>query len=141
MTFKCQAWVRNLSRTVLTTEAPLRIGKPFETARGTLVDSLIFYPLLAPGAEQLFRVLEASAAFKCNEMAAPPKRSRTFENKIEWLAEQGVIAAEDKPCWHAMRHLRNGTSHPKGQNIYNLAMALIIPDTTVDLINPLFCVK
>jgi hypothetical protein len=134
-----EAWVHDLSQITLTTNAPLAIRKLFETARGTLVYSLMFYPLLALGAEQLFRVLEASAAFKCNEMGATPKRSRTFENKIDWLAEQGVIAAEDKPRWHAARHLRNDTSHPKDQNIYNLAMALTILDATVDLINPLFC--
>ena len=86
-----EGWVHDLSQTTLTTQAPLTIRKLFETARGTLVYSLMFYPLLALGAEQLFRVLEASAAFKCKEMAAPSKKSRTFENKIDWLAEQSTI--------------------------------------------------
>jgi hypothetical protein len=98
----------------------------------------MFYPLLALGAEQLFRVLEASASFKCKEMAAPAKKSRTFENKINWLAENGVIAAHQKPRWHAIRHLRNDTSHPKDQNIYNAAMALMVLDAAVELIAPLF---
>src|SRR5665213_1986395 len=84
-----EAWVHDLSQTILTAEAPLTIRKLFETARGTLVYSLMFYPLLALGAEQLFRVLEASAAFKCREMAGPPKKTKTFANKIEWLAEHG----------------------------------------------------
>ncbi len=97
----------------------------------------MFYPLLILGVEQLFRVLEASASLKCKEMAAPPK-SKTFEAKIGWLAEGGVIAAEQKLHWQAIRQLRNDSSHPSEQNIYSPGMALQVLDATVELINALF---
>jgi len=131
------AWVFDLTRTELDPAVPLPIRKLFETARGTLVYSLMFYPLLTLGAEQLFRVLEASASLKCKELTAPPK-VRTFEKKIEWLEEKGAITAEEQPRWNAIRHMRNESSHPKDQSIFSPGMVLPILDATVELINPLF---
>jgi hypothetical protein len=60
---------------------PLNIRKLFETARGNLIYSLMFYPLLTLGAEQLFRVLETSASAKCKEVNASPNQTKTFEKR------------------------------------------------------------
>src|ERR1035437_5846580 len=61
-------WVRDLLKVNLDPVVPLAIQKLFETARGTLVYGLMFYPLLTIGTEQLFRVLEAAATNKCMAM-------------------------------------------------------------------------
>jgi hypothetical protein len=135
-----EGWVDDLTRTELNAAVPLPIRNLFETARGTLVYSLMFYPLLTLGAEQLFRVLEASASLKCKELAAST-RVGTFEKKIEWLGEKGAITAEQQLRWNAVRHMRNEASHPKDQSIYSLGMVLPILDATVELINPLFSVR
>ncbi|MGA2434026.1 MAG: hypothetical protein ABSG25_01935 [Bryobacteraceae bacterium] len=132
-----EAWVYDLIRTDLNPGVPLPIRNLFETARGTLVYSLMFYPLLTLGAEQLFRVLEASASLKCKVMNAPPKIN-TFEKKVKWLAENGAITAEQQVRWKGVRIMRNEASHPKDQSIFSPCMALKILDKTVDLINPLF---
>lgn len=71
-------------------------------------------------------------------MSAPPKKSKTFENKIDWLAEAGIIAAEQKLRWNSIRQLRNDSSHPREQNIYSPGIALQVLNATVELINALF---
>jgi hypothetical protein len=132
-----EAWVSDLTVTDLNPVVPLAIRKLFETARGTLLYSLMFYPLLTLGSEQLFRVLEASASLKFKEMSGPPKL-KTFEKRIAWLSENGAITAEQKPRWNALRQLRNVASHPTDQSIFSQSMALTILQATVDLIDPLF---
>ncbi len=134
-----EAWVSDLIQTKLDPAVPPTIRKLFETARGTLIYSLMFYPLLTLGAEQLFRVLEASASAKCNAMNAP-RKIKTFEKKIEWLAETGAMSAEQQLRWRGIRRLRNEASHPADQSIFPPGEALTILDLAVELINSLFIV-
>src|ERR1700679_403437 len=88
-----EAWVSDVVRANLNTVVPIPIRKLFETARGTLVYSLMFYPLLTLGTEQLFRVFEAAASAKCKELAVPNK-TRAFAQKVDWLRENGQITDE-----------------------------------------------
>jgi hypothetical protein len=90
-----EAWVHDLIQTELDPAVPLPIRKLFEIARGTLVYSLMFYPLLTLGTEQMFRVFDASVSAKCKEMKAPSKVQR-FADKIKWLGERAVISPEQQ---------------------------------------------
>jgi Domain of unknown function (DUF4145) len=130
-------WVNDLMRVQLDQTIPVAIRKIFEVARGTLVYSLMFYPLLTLGAEQLFRVLEAAVSLRCEALAAPPKL-KTFNNKIEWLAKQRHIPPEQLSRWHAMRKLRNLSSHPTDQSIFSVGMTITILDTVSELVSALF---
>lgn len=130
-------WVTEALKPTLAPAVPLPVQKLYEVARGTLVYSLMFYPLLTIGTEQLFRVFETAASIKCTQMSAPAKVS-VFSKKVDWLHGQGVIAAEDHPRWKAVVHLRNGASHPNDQSIFAPNMALNMLDGAVELINPLF---
>lgn len=132
-----EAWVHDLIQTELDPAVPLSIRKLFEIARGTLVYSLMFYPLLTLGTEQMFRVFDAAVSAKCNAMRAPSKVNR-FAEKIEWLVQLGVIPPEQQPRWNAIRHLRNAASHPADQSILPPAEALNVLDIAVELIDPLF---
>jgi hypothetical protein len=132
-----QAWVHDLLQTKLDPAVPVSIRRLFETARGTLVYSLMFYPLLTLGIEQMLRVFEASVSERCNSMTAPGKIKR-FADKIEWLVERTVIPPEQQSRWNAIRHLRNEASHPKDQSILPPGEALTILDIAIELINPLF---
>jgi hypothetical protein len=76
-----EAWVDDLVKTVLDPVVPVAIRKLFETARGVLVYSLTFYPLLTLGAEQLFRVLETAASAKCKMLNAP-QNIKVFADRI-----------------------------------------------------------
>jgi hypothetical protein len=132
-----EGWVFDLVRNDLNANVPPTIRGLFEVARGSLVYSVMFYPLLTLGTEQLFRVLEAALSLKCVQMDAPAK-VRTFEKRIDWLAESGVLTAEQKSRWTGIRHLRNDASHPREQNIFGPAMALQIVELTLELVNALF---
>jgi Domain of unknown function (DUF4145) len=132
-----EAWVYDLIQIELDPVVPLSIRKLFEIARGTLVYSLMFYPLLSIGTEQMFRVFDAAVSAKCKEMKAPSKVQR-FADRIKWLGEHTVILPEQQSRWTAIRHLRNEASHPTDQSILPPTEALMILDIAVELINPLF---
>jgi hypothetical protein len=132
-----EAWVFDLVQSELEPTVPLNVRRLFEIARGTLVYSLMFYPLLTLGTEQMFRVFETALSEKCANLSAPAK-IKTFANKIEWLTQSGAIDAHDQTRWTAIRHLRNEASHPKDQSIFPPSEALHIVDAAIELINPLF---
>ena len=132
-----EAWVYDLVQTELAPAVPLSICKLFEMARGTLVYSLTFYPLLALGTEQMFRVFDAAVSAKCKAMPAPSKLKH-FADKIKWLGERAVISPEQQIHWNAIRHLRNLASHPTDQSILPHGEALNVLDIAVELITSLF---
>jgi hypothetical protein len=132
-----EAWVFDLCQSELDPAVPEGVRRLFETARSTLAYSLMFYPLLTLGAEQLFRVLEAAVSIKCKAMNAPAS-IRVFAKKIEWLGENGLISSGEQRRWDAIRHLRNLASHPEDQAILSQSDALHILDSTVELTNSLF---
>ena len=131
------AWVNYITRIELDPTVPLTIRRLFEMARGSLAYSLMYYPLLTLGAEQIFRVLETAASAKCEALSAPPK-VKTFEKKIDWLLTHGALTIEQQARWHAIRHLRNEASHPQDQSIILPGMALSALEVAVELINLLF---
>jgi hypothetical protein len=137
MSESSEAWVHDLLKANLDPVVPLPIRKLFETARGTLVYSLMFYPLLTIGTEQIFRVLEAAVTNKCIAMNAPSKLKR-FVDKVKWLSETGEIAHVQYIRWDTIRQLRNIASRPRDQNIFDPNMALRMLNDTTELINELF---
>jgi hypothetical protein len=138
MSESSEAWVHDLLKPNLDPVVPLPIRKLFETARGTVVYSLMFYPLLTIGTEQIFRVLEAAVTNKCIAMNAPSKVKRLFDKKIKWLSETGAIAQVQYIRWDTIRQLRNIASHPRDQNIFDPNMALRMLNDATELINELF---
>lgn len=132
-----EAWVHDLVKSELAVSVPLKVRRLFETARGTLVYSLMFYPLLTLGTEQMFRVFETAVSEKCKLLSAP-SRVKTFADKIDWLAKQSVIHPLDVARWTAIRHLRNEASHPADQSILPPSEALHIVDIAIELIDQLF---
>ena len=82
-------WVRDVLKYDLNPVVPLAVRRLFETARGTLVYGLMFYPLLTIGTEQLSRVKEAAVINKCRAMNAP--KIRRFQDTIKWLLKNNAI--------------------------------------------------
>jgi hypothetical protein len=130
-------WLRHILAPKLLDAVHPDVQKLFEVARGALVYGYFFYPLYALGEQQLFRVAEAAVSCKCKAMGEPnPKK--TFEEKIEWLANRGVISETDIPMWHAIRNLRNFASHPKSQLIISPGEAISSLKLVSEKINALF---
>ena len=116
-------WVAAIARPTLVEPVPEDVRVLFEVARGALVYGFFFYPLYALGMEQVFRVTEAAVTHKCEGMGAP-KSAHSYERKIQWLIEQGVIPKAKEDVWHAVRKLRNMASHPAQQTFVPPGVAI-----------------
>jgi len=124
----------------LNEDVPIEVRKLYEVARGALVYGYFFYPLYTLACEQLFRVGEAAIIFRC-KMFSPQLAKRTFEKKIEFLFKQGILNDLEKQRWHALRELRNISSHPIDQSIYPPGPVIGILTQMSDDINTLFSEK
>jgi hypothetical protein len=132
------SWVHDLLQTNLSGQEPIEVRKLYEVARGVLVYSLVFYPFLALGIEQIYRVAEAAIMTRCNLAGADYKATKRYVDRINWLGEQGIIQKDDLGRWHALRQLRNDTSHPRDQMIIPPGIVLSVISDIVDLTDLLF---
>jgi hypothetical protein len=131
------AWVRDVLKHDLAPPVPLAIRKLFEVARGTLLYGFMFYPLLALGTEQIFRVLEAAVISKCAALNAPAK-AENYSSCLTWLADSGEIDRDQYERWAAFRQMRNIASHPRDQNIFDPNIALQMLRHGVAAVHELF---
>jgi hypothetical protein len=118
-------------------EVPIEVKKLYEVARGALVYGYFFYPLYSLACEQLFRVGEAAITFRC-KIFSPRLAKRTFRKKIQFLFKQDILNDLEKTRWHALRDLRNITSHPIDQSIYAPGEVIGILAQLAEDINKLF---
>ena len=116
---------------------PTDVQALFEVARGVMVYGYFFYPLYTLAVEQLFRVADAAVLHKCKASGAP-NSTKTFEKRIKWLVDKGIIPHSELTRWDATRKLRNMTSHPERQSILMPGNAIGILEVTVRQINTLF---
>jgi hypothetical protein len=119
---------------------PIEIRKMYEVARGGVVYGYFFYPLYSLACEQLFRVGEAAITSRCKNID-PRLAKRTFEKKIDLLFEQGLLNDLERLRWHALRGLRNISSHPVDQSIFPPGLVIRNLVLLADDINKLFSVE
>lgn len=136
-TITIEDYLQHILRSKLNASVPSDVQALFEVARGAMVYGYLFYPLYTLAVEQLFRVIEAALAHKCKVIGVP-KSKRTFEKRIEWLTEKGVISRPESSHWHAARKMRNAASHPEHQMILTPGNAIGILETVAADINSLF---
>ena len=98
-------------------------------------DSLIFYPFLALGIEQMYRVADTATMARCKLAGADYKETKRYVDRINWLAQQNIIQKEDLERWHALRQLRNDTSHPRDQMIMPPGIVLSLISDILELID------
>jgi hypothetical protein len=132
-----KAWVKDVLEARLPVSTPPNIVRLFEVARGALVYSLMFYPLIALALDQFTRVREAAVAAKCRALGAPPG-VKTFANGVEWLIARGTIPVAQHLRWWAAVKLRNEASHPDDQSLYPPGWAFTDIGFTVEMIATLF---
>lgn len=108
-------WAQRILEPNLDAHVPFEIRRLFEAARGTMLYGYFFYPIYTLAADQLYRVAEAALSSKCAVMGASKRQS--FEKKIDWLAGQSVLSEMESTRWHALRQMRNLSSHPEQQFI------------------------
>jgi hypothetical protein len=108
-----QEWAEEVLRPQLGAHVPRPIHRMFETARAAMAYAGFFNPLYALGYEQLFRVSEAAAKLRCEQLGGPHKR--TFSEVVGWLVERGVIDEWHVTLWPQLVKARNVTTHSKDQ--------------------------
>jgi hypothetical protein len=134
---KGEDWLRPILQPQLNDTVPFEVRRLYEVARGALAYGYLFYPLYTLAAEQLFRVAEAAVTHKCKAVGAP-NSIRSFQPKVDYLVNQGIISAEDKSRWDAIRKLRNIASHPENQTILPPGPVIGLLERITDSINSLF---
>jgi hypothetical protein len=122
----------------LLNSVPSDVQALFEVARAAIVYGYLYYPLNALGTEQLFRVAEAAATHKCEEMQASKTavQQATFEKKIDWLANKDLI--DNKDFWNLIRKWRNTASHSTSQSVIVPRTAIMLLEGVAQHINALF---
>ena len=68
-------WVRECLKPQLESSVPDEVAFLFEVARGAMVYEIFFLPLSSLATEQGFRVLEAGARQRCNQLGLLKKKS------------------------------------------------------------------
>jgi hypothetical protein len=139
-------WLAFFSSPILSSNVPENLVKLFEVARGAMIYSWYFYPLATLGAEQCFRLLDTGTRIRCKQVGLPIKVKNKkgkeidtrFAENVESLMKKGIISKTDKAHWDASRALRNFSSHPNRQTIFDPGQAQNILKLAGDFLNTLF---
>ena len=134
---KPEDWLGLINGPQLNDEVPEDVRALFEGARGMLAYGYCFYPLCTLAVDQLYRVLEAAVTHRCRTLNGP-KDKTPLKQKLEWLAKQGILNAEQSKEWDAARTLRNDTSHPSFQMLMIPNACVLSLVQTADDVNFLF---
>jgi hypothetical protein len=130
-------WAREFLAVELEDHVPEHIRELFAVARGAMLYGWFFYPMFLMGEQQMYRVVEAAATTRYQQLQGP-KGKPTFKQTVEWLIERQVIPAEDEDRWDAVRQLRNAASHPDRQSVMPPGAVLSGLKASADDINDLF---
>jgi hypothetical protein len=143
-----EGWAKQFLDVELAASAPAEVRDMWEVARGVLLYGWFYYPLYALGEHQLRRVADVAVLYRYQQAGGPPNKKPnpedgqptwpSFKRRVDWLIENGVIAAEKQHRWDAIRELRNETTHA---SIRHLAMpidALRVLDLLAAEIDALF---
>jgi len=136
-TITAKEWARRILEPQLDETVPSEIQRLFEVARGTMLYGFLFYPIYTLAIEQVSRVAETAVSHKCQTMGSP-KKVETFNQRIDWLIQTGIISNEAAAKWHTIRGFRNDSSHPKDQTIFAPSNAIGILQFITEQINSLF---
>lgn len=116
-------WAREFLAVELSEDVPCSIRDLFNIARGAMLYGWFFYPLFRLAEEQLYRVLEAAAMLRCQELSGS-KRPSTYAQAIDFLSKSGLIPTDQVERWSAARRLRNMASHPERATVVPPGFAL-----------------
>jgi len=117
---------------------PEKVRELFNVARGAMVSATSSIRSSPSGWIKSSEWPRAAVTSKCASISAIPKSAKTYEKKLDALLAQVVLKAPEHFRWHALRGLRNETSHPKGQWLDGPPSAIPMLGTIAEDINSLF---
>src|SRR5215475_3336339 len=133
-----EEWAERFLRHKLSKDVPDEIVALFEVATGAMLYGYFFTPLYTLGLEQVFRVAEAAITAKCKQIVMSAKQMKKFESKIDGLVAAGILTADEGKRRHALRNMRNRSTHREQQEIWFPQSVLRILAGLVEDINQLF---
>jgi len=139
-----EKWVQDCLEPKLESWVPVEIGFMYETVRGSMVYGMFFQPLASLAAEQCYRVLEAGARLRAENVGLARKQSdkvlpeSSFIGILATLKEAGRISEKEYEGWLRIPFLRNSYSHPKLQRIQKSGEPVKTLAYTAQLLNRLF---
>ena len=134
---KAEEYFADIMNHRLSEHVPEDIHKLFEVTRGTMTYGYYYYPIFTIALEQLFRIMESSVSHVCKALGIPAS-IKTYNHKIEWLIETGILENSKKAGWDSLRRMRNSRSHPKSQMILPPGPTIALFDEMTNDINSLF---
>ncbi|HEY9745015.1 MAG TPA: hypothetical protein V6C99_02220 [Oculatellaceae cyanobacterium] len=117
-------WLKKFLAPRLPECVPIEIIELYEVARGCMLYGYFFYPLYTVGHNQLFLVLDAATAVKCEALGMEKADKKKFVERINYLLRLGLIDEEEKHRWEAVRSLRNSIVHRTSQMLLSPNFAL-----------------
>lgn len=139
-------WLQACLKPRLEPCVPKEVAFLFEVARGSMIYGLFFCPLASLASEQCYRVLEAGARRRCDDLGLSGRKQgksavvpgSSFSKIIAVLKQAGRITKADYDAWSTMPFLRNRVSHPTRQSISSRDSAVGVLANTAGLLNGLF---
>jgi hypothetical protein len=114
-------WADQFLAVELHNEVTAEIREMWEAARGLALYGWFYYPLYAIAEHQLRRASPMRRSYTdTGRQTALRTRSHpddghptwpSFKRRVGWLIDSGIIAADKRYRWDAIRELRNETTH------------------------------
>ena len=139
-------WLEWFSGPKLETKVPAEVAILFEVTRGAMICGWFFYPLLTLGVEQCYRLLDTGTRLRRKQLDIPTvaekknanKGNTSFKENAAALIKHGLISKADEVRWEAARNLRNWSSHPERQSLYDPGQAHKTLELVAERLNDLF---
>jgi hypothetical protein len=110
-------WIDVVVATTLRPGVPTEVVNAFEFTKGGLGYGFFYYPLATIVCQQVLRVADFAIDRFFMERAIVP-RPRSMAQRLKRLREDNLISEKQFQQWDAMRHLRNGATHPDFQHVW-----------------------
>jgi hypothetical protein len=131
-------WARQILEVELGPEVPKQVAALFEGAHGLLLYGFFWCPLYAHGVAESFQAADSAVAVKCEIEGAPARAVPTFQTRIAWLFERGVLNEADVTEWESLRHLRNEFAQRSERTLFPALWTLDLLERVARGVNRLY---
>ncbi len=99
----------------LSDAVPQEVREVFEAGRSAMGYGYFFYPLFMMGFQQACLVVDTALECRARQLGGTARA--TPNERIDFLAEKGVLSDVARQQWHGIRKMRNLAVHPSMREI------------------------
>jgi len=130
-------WAHEILAIGLEERVPDPARNRFELARGILLYGFFWYPLWVQGTVEALRAAELALEAAC-EAEHGPKRLSTAGSRIEWLAKNRVLDAEESRTWVSLVRVRDALTEAGETPVLTPGRSLEVLEMVAQVVNGLF---